>query len=133
MGEGRSQALPSPSSRSEPGGADLPGGLTALLHGDLVRLPLVLGHWEHTRAVAEEAAVPSRAAPPPRQLTVNFPRHQRVRRGVPEDLSDLREATGKHGRQPRFRSRSQASPWARARRPQGRSLLGNRPPPPPAS
>lgn len=65
MGEGRSQALPSPSSRSEPGGADLPGGLTALLHGDLVRLPLVLGHWEHTRAVAEEAAVPSRAAPPP--------------------------------------------------------------------
>lgn len=45
MGEGRSQALPSPSSRSEPGGADLPGGLTALLHGDLVRLPQTV-HWE---------------------------------------------------------------------------------------
>lgn len=50
-----------PNSRSEPGGADLPGGLTALLHGDLVRLPLVLGHWGHTRAVAEDAAGPGRA------------------------------------------------------------------------
>ena len=72
MGECRSQALPSPSSISEPGGADLPGGLTALLHGYLVRLPLVLGHWEHTRAVAEEAAVPSRAAPPPANLRSIF-------------------------------------------------------------
>lgn len=42
---------------------DLPGGFTALLHGDLIWLPLVLGQ-------------------------VNFLRHQRVGRGVPEDLRD---------------------------------------------
>lgn len=27
--------------------SDLPGSFAALLHGDLVRLPLVLGHWGH--------------------------------------------------------------------------------------
>lgn len=44
--------------------SDLPGGFAALLHGDLVRLPLVLRHWRH-KAGTEETAGPSRAASSP--------------------------------------------------------------------
>lgn len=79
-----------------------------------------------TKAGAEETAGPGRAAASPRprrQLTVNLLRHQRVGKGVPEDLSDLRRETRPSGPDP-TRPR-QARPPRVTRQP--------RPPPPPTS
>lgn len=72
-----------------------------------------------TKAGAEETAAPRRHRLPPgprRQLTVNFFRHQRVGRGVPEDLSHLRrEKGGKPARQ--AQAQAQAPPGQAATAP----------------
>lgn len=76
-----------------------------------------------TKAGAEETAGPGRAAASPRprrQLTVNLLRHQRVGKGVPEDLSDLRRETRPSGPDP-----TRPGPA----RPGRRALPGNRAPP----
>lgn len=64
-----SPATPVPTPPLRPAGKgkdkanDLPGGFAALLHGDLVRLPLVLRHWGQQRPALRRR--PDRAAPLP--------------------------------------------------------------------